>query len=127
MGNEVIDAINEWHTINRFDDGRRGSAFYYAREMQRSPEPDDDRERPTTRPPSRPTTTLTIYRLNAGGWSFSETSHCLAVEAGMVTGCHVSEAGGELFLFRAPGTPGLSAADAIKARLVQIPVFQKEK
>ena len=95
--------------------------------MQRQPELDENRERPTTRPPPRPTTPITIYRLNAGGWSFLETSHCLAVEADLVNGYYVSEVGGEALLFGAPGTIGLTATAAIKARFVLIPVFQTKK
>jgi len=102
------------------------TAFSHARGMQRSPDPDEHRERPTTRPPSRPTTPITIYRLNSGGWSFIETPHCLAVEAELVNACYVSEVSGEFLLFREPGTIGLSATAAIKERLVQIPVFQKK-
>jgi hypothetical protein len=88
---------------------------------------DDDQEHSTIRPPPGSMTKITIYRLNSGGWSFIESPHCLAVESDLADGYYVSVGkGGELFLFGAPGTVGLSANAAVRARLVQIPVFRKK-
>jgi len=92
--------------------------------------PDDDRERPTIPPPprpSRPPTKITIYRSTAGVWDLSPTPGCTTVEAALAEGYRVADGlGGLLRIFGAPGKIGMTADDAVRARVLHIPVIQKD-
>jgi hypothetical protein len=89
----------------------------------------DHRERPTTPPPprpSRPPTKITIYRTKAGVWELSPTPGCIAVEADLAEGYRVAEGvGGVRYVVGAKGGLGMTADEAVRARVLHIPVVQK--
>jgi hypothetical protein len=88
---------------------------------------DDEREPPTTRQPRRrtTTTTITVYRTETSGWQLTRLPSSIAVEADLAEGFHVAKADDGLRIFDRSGTLSMTADEAVRARVLEIPMFER--
>jgi len=86
------------------------------------PSDNDHRERPTSRPPRRPTSPIIVYRTAEGVWSFTDEPGATAVEARLAEGYRVDGVDGARRIVREPGGPEMTAEQGVRHGILVIPI-----
>ena len=90
------------------------------------PEANNHRPRPTGPTQQRVMVTVTLYRNGAGIWLLTNEPGAIAVEAELARGYRIGKGlGGRPCVLGPAGTLGLSADEAVRRCVLEIPMFQK--